>query len=310
MLKRNFDNIYSNKYTTMELWIDDREHKVHSWITNENQIPIKVQRLVIGDYCLLCNGQIVAVLERKTWTDLANSIRDGRKHNVVNLLELRKTTGCKIMYLVEGNATPPLSSKFGRLEVSRLIAHLDHLAFRHDISVINSKSAKYTLERLLLLAKNYQSSGVEQPPAIGGTAISTPENLKDIKPKRTNTDVRMAMWCTLKGVSDATAQLLDAHYHIRVFLKHEITIQQLAQLQYPKGATIGTVRATKILNSIDVSAILCCLPGISKKTADVILQQGSLFEGQVQQINSKVRISLETFLFNIDSHPPQKNNSE
>ena len=72
----------------MELIIDDRESKVVPYFnsselfTKSDDITFKVDRCNIGDYCISFNKEIVIIIERKSWKDLASSIRDGRKENV------------------------------------------------------------------------------------------------------------------------------------------------------------------------------------------------------------------------------------
>ena len=43
---------------------------------------------------------ILFVIERKTWTDLASSLRDGRKENNKKLLKIREETKCQLIYLI------------------------------------------------------------------------------------------------------------------------------------------------------------------------------------------------------------------
>lgn len=145
----------------MEIIVDDREKAIIPFLnelTAKYNIIYKVQRNQTGDYAIVYKENILLLIERKTWTDLAASMRDGRKENVKKLLNLREQTGCKIAYLIEGDATPSFTKKYGRLPIKNLRAHLDHLMFRDDIHILYSKNEEYTAERLFELAQNYLST--------------------------------------------------------------------------------------------------------------------------------------------------------
>jgi ERCC4-type nuclease len=141
----------------MEIIIDDREKAIFPFLedmSNKYNIEYKIQRSEIGDYAICYHGHILLVIERKTWEDLSASMRDGRKDNVKKLLNLRTKIDCKLTYLIEGDATPKIDKKFGRLPFKNLQAHLDHLMMRDNIHVIYSKNLEYTAERLFMLAIN------------------------------------------------------------------------------------------------------------------------------------------------------------
>jgi hypothetical protein len=143
----------------MNIIIDDRESAVIPFINIQKKanpgITSEVKRINIGDYALCHGSNIKAIIERKTWRDLAASIRDGRKKNVNKLIKLRSQTNCKIIYLIEGNATPTVNRSYGRIPYKVLISHLNHLIFRDDIHIIYSKDQEYTAYKLFELCNNY-----------------------------------------------------------------------------------------------------------------------------------------------------------
>jgi ERCC4-type nuclease len=142
----------------MNITVDDREKAVIPYmdeLADKYNINYNVQRCLIGDYTISYKNMILIAIERKTWTDLASSMRDGRKENIKKLMELRDKTDCQLAYLIEGDATPNFTAKFGRLPYKNLRAHLDHIAFRDGIHMIYSKNEQYTAERLFELATNY-----------------------------------------------------------------------------------------------------------------------------------------------------------
>jgi hypothetical protein len=97
------------------------------------------------------------VFERKSWADLAASIKDGRKDNIQKMLKLRDQIGCKLFMLIEGPARFSPTHKIGRIPYKNLQAYLDHIVVRDGIFIIYSKSYTDTPLRLLEFIKNYLS---------------------------------------------------------------------------------------------------------------------------------------------------------
>ena len=140
---------------SIELIIDDRERKILPYFEKVTDIKITRKRITVGDYCVIIDGKIVIIIERKTNTDLASSLCDGRKNNVEKLLELRDNTKCIILYLIEGSARFNPTKKIGRIPFSSLQAHIDHLIIRDNIHFIYSQNEKDTACRILEFIKNY-----------------------------------------------------------------------------------------------------------------------------------------------------------
>jgi ERCC4-type nuclease len=138
----------------IEILCDDRERAIIPHM-EENvdlfEIDYRVKRLQTSDYAICIDGKLVAIIERKTWNDLASSMRDGRKGNIRKLLHVREQYGCRIFYIIEGN---PNRKKFGRIPKEYLISHLDHISFRDSISIIYTGGPIRTANRLFELAKN------------------------------------------------------------------------------------------------------------------------------------------------------------
>ena len=277
----------------MEIIVDDRERAVVPYLQAhavKTSIDYKIQRNEVGDYAITYKGYILMVIERKTWTDLSASFRDGRKENVKKLLELRNRTGCQIAYLIEGPATPPLTQLFGRIPVKALRAHLDHLSIRDGIHMIYSKDEDYTAMRLFELATNY---------------LSIKEVIKEIDDTnedeiQDNTDELQINMGVALSVHEQILQCLPsvgslvstvlAENKITLFslYKQHHDVNHIARLKYPSGATIGIERAKKLLATkklIDSNSaasikvhvrILSTVPLISKKTAEIILRNTTL----------------------------------
>ena len=148
---------------SIKIVIDDREHKLHPYLaiaSEKYHIDYEIKRLTIGDIAILKNDIIIMIIERKTWSDLASSILDGRKNNVEKLMELRSKTNCKISYIIEGDAYPDPSkfvSKYCKVPYKNLISHLDHLIFRDNIHILYAKYEGDTVNKIFSFAFNVLS---------------------------------------------------------------------------------------------------------------------------------------------------------
>jgi ERCC4-type nuclease len=291
----------------MEIIVDDRERAVFPYLeqyAGKMHIDFKIQRNEVGDYAITYKGYILMAIERKTWADLSASFRDGRKENVKKLIELRARTGCQLAYLIEGPATPPLNQTFGHIPVRALRAHLDHLAIRDGIHMLYSKDLDYTAMRLFELASNYLSlkEVINDIDAlvVGGEAHqdNTDELQSDMG---VAVDINEQLLRCLPSVGSlVSATLAENKITLQGLYHKKYTASQIATLKYPSGSMIGLDRGQKLADGtrklLDSNSkvalkvhvrILTTVPLISKKTAEVILQQttlGLIMSGKIEAI--------------------------
>jgi ERCC4-type nuclease len=289
----------------MEIIIDDREKAVvPHFETLENGLPHRVDRLTVGDYAIAYKNHIIFTIERKTWKDLAASLRDLRSKNVQNLLDLRQKIGCHIIYLIEGNPIPSNSIKFARIPYKNLRAHLDHLAFRDNIHMVYSKDTKNTAYRINEIAHNYATISPSPLKQID-ESIKNEESRQDVKEDLSSHDdipndkieggnthllkikknitpnmILYKLWCTLPCITNTTVSLVIDTYSILDYLLGKISTDELALLKYPSGRLIGPKRAKKMLKITKLEDqknepyyinLLSEIPLISRKTAKIIL---------------------------------------
>lgn len=279
----------------LQILVDDREKHVIPFFkdyTAPDNISYKITRLTTSDYAIMHEDRILVLIERKTWRDLATSIKDGRSRNLSKLLEARKETNCKVVYLIEGTPIPSSTARYARIPYKNLRARLDHLIFRDDVHVIHTRDKKQTVDRLHELCKNYLSI---KPPMIqkkekeGGG-----EKLLKRKITKSAESVIYDIWCCVPNITEKTACLfVNNDWHIRDLLLGKIDKKQIFALKYDNGYVIGK-RSEKIWKGSRITdankwvfvKMLCCINGITKPTAEKILdtiQLKDLLEGKVKQ---------------------------
>jgi ERCC4-type nuclease len=307
----------------LEIVVDTRERAVIPFFEeSKSEISFRVDQVNVGDYSVLYRGYILFIIERKTWGDLADSIRDGRSKNVKKMMKVREETGCHLIYLIEGPAFPKRTNRFNRMTHSSLRAHLDHLAFRDGIHMSYSKNQQDTVVRIHELVKNYvsikpsplsviddliykeeQEAKTTNTEVLGGNV----EKLKEKTPIDPN-DVIYKIWCCVPNITDRSASIfIDAGYHISDLILGRITKETIYSMRYANGCIIGK-RAEKILNGSKIKPInlkyyikmLSQINGLTKDTSALILEafvfedilMGSVSQKQLESFNLKPKRKL------------------
>lgn len=170
----------------MHLVTDDREKFVYPELEKvfaDNKNVLNRKRLSVGDFAIYNGEKILAIIERKTLIDYAAGIKDGRYENVSELINLRKETGCKIIFIIENKTPfPSLTRKFNGIPFKSLLASIDMLIFRSDIHIIYTKDPEHTAERLHNIHSRYMK--IEDDQSKGRVSVSlkhVDQNIVEIK---------------------------------------------------------------------------------------------------------------------------------
>ena len=270
----------------MEIHVDDRERAILPYLEDASQnthVNYVVKRMTIGDYAIVYNGNILVVIERKTLVDLASSLRDGRSKNVEKLINLRQTTACKIMYIIEGPLVRD-ERLFARIPYKALQAHLDHLTIRDDIFIINTYDLEHTANRLFSLACNYMSIKPSLLP------VTDSKSCDELTATQTSCiSINEQILRCLPGVGCLISTILaENNICLQSLYLQQHSAEEIARFKYTSGGAIGLTKAEKIANMYKIInsksevnykiqiRILSTIPLISKSTAERILSVVSL----------------------------------
>lgn len=125
----------------MSLCIDYREHALLSRLKT-----VETRNLVLGDICIEKDGQEIVIIERKTVSDLAASICDGRyQEQSFRLLESTLPPH-RIVYLIEGSL-----DSIQCISKKALMSAMISLWFSKGFSVVQTASIDETVEYIQLL---------------------------------------------------------------------------------------------------------------------------------------------------------------
>lgn len=266
--------------------VDDREH---SFLRKVKDNPLfHFQHLTTGDFILFDSEEkALLVIERKTWADLSNSVKDNRINNINNLVQYRKKTGAQIAYLMEGEVPADPETLISGIPYRKLRSHLDHAIICDGIIEITTRSIQDTIRRLTELAINSETIKKSRWRTFED-GLEYKENAIDLSqamsaPKSVDFHIEK-VWCSVPNISEVTARALCAKdFRVRDLFIGKLGENELGNFQ--TGATsrkFGLTRATKVfLNLNDKKTqigILKSIPLISVKRAEQILQIANLRE--------------------------------
>ena len=276
----------------MNLVIDDRERSVAT-ILKSSEIEIIVLRITTADFALYYKTKLLAIFERKTWKDLAASMKDGRMQNNNKLLQMRTDSGCDIYYIIEGPAFPSDNRKFCGIKFRALQAKLDSLVIEHKIHMIYTKSDLHTANRLVNFLNMYKKKLLILHPDIVNETNSSQDcktGGQDSKSclaaitkthKKPLAQIKVDMIKKIPAIGEQTALALLADNTVSEILSGNFIVPR--ELKLSSGNTIGT-RAAKItrnlskINAAVTVRVLECIPSVSRTVAAVIAGKFSMVE--------------------------------
>ena len=264
----------------LEIHIDDRERKIIPFFEtcDTKNFVIITKRLTVGDYAYVYDDQIIVIIERKSWSDLASSIKDGRKENIHKMIDVRNQTQCKLVYLIEGKAFYKPNKKICRMPFKALRSHLDHLAIRDNVIIIHSSDYEDTADRIINFAENICTLDLH---IICPNADTKDQcNLLTTPRPKTDSHVTLLIWKSISGITNTSYSFISAQYSLQDFITNSVDYKELCLLKYPSGQILGESKAKKIIHSARSDAtyikMLSRIPGITLETGRIINNSFSL----------------------------------
>jgi len=245
----------------LKLICDNRESKIIPLI----QFPNKVcDQLTIGDYAITISNETetkyLAVIERKSLSDYAASIKDGRIENIQKLLEFREQYGSRVVLIIEGVLGKP-ETKHAGIPYKNIESSIWHIILQHGISVMWSKSPTYTAEMLVRLAESSMTYVNKNPELSGFIGSHESAPLKKTFEKSDSLLVRSVLK-TLYGLTLENTHNIIKHYSLYELISG---VQFDSSILNSKTNKKFNKRALESLNNIDgdtIRKMLAELPGV------------------------------------------------
>lgn len=150
-----------DKVLLTSIVVDDRERQVIPFFEEYENIRVSTGRVTTGDYAIVIKDEKtkehmpVVIIERKTWKDFSDSIKDGRMSNNSNLEEFRQKFGCKIVFIVEGAPFPAPNRKFRGIPFKNIQKKIDKMILVDGYHIIQTRDPKMTAQRIVELSIAY-----------------------------------------------------------------------------------------------------------------------------------------------------------
>jgi len=191
------------------LKVDNREKDLIQLLDNQNVSFIK-ENLEIGDIQFLekdeTNNQLLVLIERKSYLDLSNSIKDGRYKEQKNRILNSVPNNVRKMYLLEGNV------KDFKLKQSVLDGTILNTILRDNLHIYYSKNIEKTMDFILSIQKNIDK--FKENIKNNNVDLNTSNSLIHVvKKKNMNSETCfLNMICGIPGISNKTGQIIVDKY--------------------------------------------------------------------------------------------------
>lgn len=257
------------------------------WKTGGGELIFQVvNNATIGDYAIMVpslhdpsKNILAAVFERKTWKDLAASLKDQRFVNQhKNMIQLREQKGCMLYYIIEGGLTYQDTTKIARIPFKNLHAKVRSMSLT-GVHSFQTKDQQDTSRLLINLARDisrlYRNERLDFPQQelkIMGAQEQTPIQIL-------NMQIYKAMVEYKKSITDNDDPILQSLQNI----VEMTTIDDPPEMEESAEST-----ETDIPISLDIPQELttrpkkenddiimnmwCALPNVSAKSAPVLMK--------------------------------------
>lgn len=231
--------------------LDAREGQLKTLLQNKIE-DLNVLQLDVGDVQIIYNDTPVVIIERKSLSDLVQSIKDNRyKEQKTRLLSVKGSSKYKIsiMYVIEGLYSFAPSFTIRGISNKALVSSIVNMIFRDGIFVLLTKNTFETGEFLTSLYERFKNDPDKY--LSENNCLVYSETL--VKPKKKDNitqNICLHMQITaIPGISTKKANDIMDHYQVKTIkdLCDKITFDSLVEI---KG--IGTKLARTILEHLGI----------------------------------------------------------
>jgi crossover junction endonuclease MUS81 len=224
------------------------------------EIKIKVENLKLGDIIISDGGENELLLfERKSLNDLASSIKDGRYvEQSFRLDGYESVPNHNIVYIIEGDLSKwkENANYNGRVNKKTLLSSMCSMLYYKGFSVIRTMNMTETCELILNWADKLQRVKLTKTPYYSGAKMEKPaqEPPQEQEP--------------LQAQEQAQVQTVhESQHYCDVF-----------KIKKEKNGNITPGNIGEIM--------LCTIPGISSKTAIVIMKEFKTINGLIKSLEN------------------------
>ncbi len=280
---------------------DDREDAVTRHVDVLCEVSFVIQRISVGDYSVLApSGETLAVIERKTLEDFNASFKDGRHLNKQKLIDERAATGCRIIYIIEGDPFPKPTDIYSGIPYKFTESSIFHMMIRDNITVLRTRDTLGTAQTLVrfvqsmnTLCDNTSADTVITDmyaiaPVICGRDLADAANFQvnyeksltrlTSKHIKSDDDIVRELWSCFPGISVESASDFMNHWTVADIVCGRIPRESIISFRLPSGRLINK----KVIGSLCAVSravelrMLSVIEGISSAMAETLINRTSL----------------------------------
>jgi ERCC4-type nuclease len=236
------------------LYIDYREHSLIE--TLKNKVEYKTENMIIGDIIFYKENKINLLIERKTISDLASSIKDGRLRNQTSrILDTIKSDRC--IFLIEGSLYINNTGKINGTPVSTLYSTLFNKLFRDNIKIMNSCNIQETG----FIIKELNNKFIDNKLPFDDNIQSNTPSLLNLQPKKkgdiSEKDCFNSILCQIPSISNIKALSISSKYDnivsfISKIKSEENSLNFISTIILSNGNKLGVKSAEKIIKFLGI----------------------------------------------------------
>lgn len=229
--------------------IDKRERDLlNAFGENKN---VRAQHMTTGDIAIYVDNILKLLIERKTWRDLAASIKDGRAVTQnPRLMEVGNDMKCKVMIIVEGKP----SAIHGRIPIKTLKAKLDNLMLINGFYITYSKNIEDTVNQIVIysdiISKNYYED-LKIKNTVGGDHTETKDVEIVVEENKQQTVPDALTKVVRKSESDQAKDFLYTFRKLRPVLKN-IKNKSVMDIYNMSVEDMNNIKGRKSINPEDI----------------------------------------------------------
>jgi len=214
----------------MIIKIDIREKDIYNkilTINNNENIEIRSVNLELGDI-IICDkdDKEIVIIERKTLSDLAASIKDGRYNEQSYRLNNCDIHNHNIYYLVEGNINTYTSYK-SRIDKSTLLSSMVSISYFKGFSVYKTHNLEESCEWIMNMTnKLYKEKKLGYYDKENNIDGNIKINYEDVSKrcKKNNIDennIGVIMLSQIPGISSVIASsIMNKYKHLKILIEN------------------------------------------------------------------------------------------
>lgn len=228
----------------MKITIDYRENnlfelcKQHIEKNNIKNIDLAIENLPIGDIIISSNEEELVIIERKSLSDLASSIRDGRYNEQSYRLNNSSVHNHNIIYLIEGDWSHYNKGTFNKsINQHTLMSSIISINYYKGFSLYRTQTISESALYIVYLADKLQrENGKKNSFYSNNVLLTETSNKEENNPQNTNTE------------KNEQKEQVSYSQVVKKVKKDNITIENIGEIILSQIPNVSSQSAIVIMN--------------------------------------------------------------